>query len=732
MDKSNITPLEGALKAVQIGINVFPVHGIMDRQCTCGDSECKKPGKHPNGSWTTLKTTDEDQIRQWAVQYPYGNFGWSMEGLLAVDVDIKKGKNGFESLKSLPVLPPTLQIRTGGGGEHHIYKNSGLNVTNSVDELGNGLDIRTDGGLLVGAGSLHVSGNRYEVINDVEIAEAPGWLLDKLTKKSKPSEASLTFGSNEKSSTGSTRNFEWIEAGCVWMQHIREDATTLSEPEWKLACTIISRCDNGPKLFHELSKPYPKYDQGETDTKIDQSLSSGGPARCDVINSEHCEGCIFKGRIKSPITLGQSIFHKFRDWAYLAFLDRFVNLRTGEILKRGPFGERYRSLCGGKVASTVFNSSTVTTKIDRQVCRPRQERLILEDGRLILNSWLPSDVVPVKGDAGVFFDHLAYLIPKDQELKCLIDVLAYIVQRPEGLMGYMTLIKGQQGTGKSVLGGVLTSILGELNVRPIGSDDLKDKWAGWLENKVLIIIEELMMPGRLEAMNSLKTKITDLRVSIERKGLDSYVVDNVAKFVAFTNEDGSACIKEGDRRVFYLDSPATPRPKQYYEMLHTWITENIGVIYQALLDHDLSNFSPMDHAPMTDAKRQLIEDSRPALDATILEMIQDGLPPFDKDLVKADEIGRQLLRTTIGKVSDRKITSALRRLNIVRAEQKILPVSNKRPRLWVVRNQDDWVQNTCGKWDIKDPEAVEAHISSYSGWQLGGGQPETDKAVVFH
>lgn len=102
-------------------------------------------------------------------------------------------------------------------------------------------------------------------------------------------------------------DFERIAARCRFIAHCRDDATTLSEPDWYILLTIAARCKDGRRLAHRLSAPYPRYRWAETEAKIDRALTCTGPYRCGTIariNGRFCEGCPYVGRVSSPIRLG--------------------------------------------------------------------------------------------------------------------------------------------------------------------------------------------------------------------------------------------------------------------------------------------------------------------------------------------------------------------------------------------------------------------------------------------
>jgi archaellum biogenesis ATPase FlaH len=73
---------------------------------------------------------------------------WAMptgNGLLVIDVDTKNGGDEEEVYK-LGFPRGTFRVKTPSGGCHLYYKDTGLNMRNSVQRLGKGIDVRTDGG----------------------------------------------------------------------------------------------------------------------------------------------------------------------------------------------------------------------------------------------------------------------------------------------------------------------------------------------------------------------------------------------------------------------------------------------------------------------------------------------------------------------------------------------------------------------------------------------------------
>lgn len=183
--------LAAALAYARRGWPVLPLHGIVERHCSCGKTDCGSPGKHPKiTDWPNQATTDPSQIRAWWTQWPNANLGIATgagSGLVVLDVDPRHG--GDVSLEALieqhGPLPTTVESLTGGGGRHIFFRYPGYPVKSGAGALGPGLDIKGDGGYIVATPSLHASGRRYEWEassrpDKVPIAEAPAWLLAKL------------------------------------------------------------------------------------------------------------------------------------------------------------------------------------------------------------------------------------------------------------------------------------------------------------------------------------------------------------------------------------------------------------------------------------------------------------------------------------------------------------------------------------------------------------------------
>lgn len=190
--------LRRVLDCIWWGFAVFPLHYPVERNgglaCSCGNLECKNQAKHPYARHAPRglldATTDPHQVERWwgpSVPYNIGIRTGEESGIVVVDVDPRH--HGDETLAELErrfgSLPQTWRFLTGGGGEHILFKHPGYRVQNGASKIGDGVDIRGDGGYIVGPGSRHISGRHYAVDvdhhpDDVELAEFPFWLATML------------------------------------------------------------------------------------------------------------------------------------------------------------------------------------------------------------------------------------------------------------------------------------------------------------------------------------------------------------------------------------------------------------------------------------------------------------------------------------------------------------------------------------------------------------------------
>ena len=136
--------------------------------------------------WVNAASTNEADITTWFSNTPTANIALACgkeSDLFVLDVDCKNGQPGFESLNKLISEHGALEtrtIQTPSGGRHYYFKHP-LGLANPIKNKSYwpGIDVKSDGGAITAPPSI-IDGATYTVVNDVEPAECPAWLISEL------------------------------------------------------------------------------------------------------------------------------------------------------------------------------------------------------------------------------------------------------------------------------------------------------------------------------------------------------------------------------------------------------------------------------------------------------------------------------------------------------------------------------------------------------------------------
>jgi predicted transcriptional regulator len=193
--------LAHALKLAAYGLSIFP---LLPRE--------KKPnsavlplGDDNKPTWKPYQQNraSDDEIRMLWKRAPHSNIGIAtghISGVFVLDLDSQNAIVEAER-RGLPRTPIALTSR----GKQIYFAHPGGIVGNRTHILPD-MDIRGDGGYVVGAGSIHPSGAvyRWEISpEEAPFAPPPQWLLDLLYAPPEPPAAAQAVGSNGRSSTWS-------------------------------------------------------------------------------------------------------------------------------------------------------------------------------------------------------------------------------------------------------------------------------------------------------------------------------------------------------------------------------------------------------------------------------------------------------------------------------------------------------------------------------------------------
>jgi hypothetical protein len=119
--------------------------------------------------WPEHNSDDLEIVAEWLEKYPDANWALIPIRALVVDVDMKNGAKGYESVKAAGGLTPTFTVRTPSGGAHHYYHSTPDEMAFATrNNWLPGVDIRYGPGGYVVLPYSSTANGRYEIEVDLE------------------------------------------------------------------------------------------------------------------------------------------------------------------------------------------------------------------------------------------------------------------------------------------------------------------------------------------------------------------------------------------------------------------------------------------------------------------------------------------------------------------------------------------------------------------------------------
>lgn len=152
-----------------------------------------------------------------------------------------------------------------------------------------------------------------------------------------------------------------------------------------------------------------------------------------------------------------------------------------------------------------------------------------------------------------------------------LDWLAHLVKQPSKKIGTAIMLKGVQGTGKNVILDWLgREVIGCRHYTEYNSmEELNSRFNSDSEYKILIICNEISnFGGCIKTNDTLKNKITNQKVRIERKGIDPVSGDDFSNYIFTSNNSWTLRITADDRRYNVFEtSPIHKGDMEYFSNL---------------------------------------------------------------------------------------------------------------------------------------------------------------------
>lgn len=582
--------------------------------------------------------------------------------LLVVDVDNKKGKNGSATIKALQKkghkFPITLTQKTPTGGFHLIYEVKTA-VKQGVSVLGEGLDIRSRGGYIVGAGSI-INDKKYKFINNTTpIAKAPQWIIDKCNESKKSARKKKPV--KQISQKGAIlRGREYlINQAPVAIEGAGGDQTTFIVAN-KLKDLGVSE-DNCFVLMqdHWNENCQPPWAPDELKRKVENAFAFGqNTAGADSPEADFEP--IPNKDIDDPITelnkdfafmvLGgkSTILMRKKDEVSYINMSAFHDLLKARTIQIG-IGKK-------KQLSDLWLASPKRATYDSVELLPGKET-----PKGVYNLWRGFTCEPLKrkGDATKeMIEGVRLLKEHALENVCLgnkelftwlFGYFAHLIQKPWQKPLTALVFKGKKGVGKNALIDRIGNLFGSHYLLTSNRRYFMSNFNKHLANLVLFVLDEAFWSGDKQAEGILKDLITGNDYLLEPKGREMYRAKNILRVCIIGNENWVIPASEDERRfaVFNVGNKRQ-KDKKFFVTMRTLLEEKGGnqLLMRELLDFDLS-LVDIDDAPDTQGLLdQKIESLNP-IHSWWLNSLQEGAI-LHLDFTESDwpkTVGRERLRS---------------------------------------------------------------------------------------
>lgn len=592
-----------AIKLAKMGFHVFPLV-----------PNSKVPLKEAK-DFPNTATTDPKKILEWWDKNPDANIGISTTryngsgALVAVDVDNKNGVSGDDTLFGLELdgklLVSTFTQHTPTGGKHLLYY-AEKPVKQGVAKLGKGIDIRSRGGYVVGAGST-IDGKAYTA-DDVKLSPAPKWLIEKCGEAKEKPKSARTSKIKVNDSAARARATDYLKNSAPM-----GEAGSRNQTAFAVAARIKDFGVSAEACFELMADQWEcegdfsdeelratiehAYHYGEKAPGADApeaSFDAVAPAEAEKhylekINDEYA--LLFEGG-------GHCILHETQD----------------------VFGREHVIFMEDSTFKLKFENKLVFTSEKNKTVNPAKQWLGWKERREYLglcfspekeapegfyNLWRGFTVEPLayeeadlfqRAGFDAFMEHAkANVCAGDERLyQWLMGYLAHMIQKPYERPLTTLVFQGKKGTGKNSLIHAVGELLGKHYLLTSDERYLTSNFNGHLDSCLCLVLDEVTWGGNKAAEGRIKTLTTEDKILIERKGKEPYESVNLARVVIIGNSEWLVPATEDERRfaVFKVGEGRKQDTKFFSEMMANLRMGGNRILLDFLKRFDLTKVNP--------------------------------------------------------------------------------------------------------------------------------------------
>jgi hypothetical protein len=326
------------------------------------------------------------------------------------------------------------------------------------------------------------------------------------------------------------------------------------------------------------------------------------------------------------------------------------------------------------------------------------QRFITVNKKLMINVYEKHDLQPnPKADTDLFDALVKHVIPHDDYREHFLNWFTYPIQNPGKKIRHAILLQSDEfQLGKGSLFDIHRDLLGLQNTNKIDLKEALDKAKGYLINRQTVLIDEAKASGSWNEknmfLNTLKTLITEGKAGIRQLYKDYSEQDTCTNYWINTNYRDAFPLPYNEVRYFVYFSGAK-RNANLLEEFHEarlYGDLNSGVLAK-LMDRNLSKFKPLGIAPETPYLLEMRKMADRPIADYIREEFEQGMHPFDRDLVSVTELFSWLGKNTKIRITrQREVAEALQGLGAILKKSCDVKGMGKYVNIWIIRNHDQY------------------------------------------
>ncbi len=223
-----------------------------------------------------------------------------------------------------------------------------------------------------------------------------------------------------------------------------------------------------------------------------------------------------------------------------------------------------------------------------------------------------------------FLNHIRHIWANDNEdtYNYILNWFSKLLQNPWKKNNICLVLHSIEGVGKSFILDMIGKIIGsDYYISTSNLKHILGDFNGDAEGKILVNLNETGMWYDKKIVGSFKEFITDNNIQINKKGIQSYKIDNYCNTIITTNEDHIVNIDGNDRRFNILECNNKKYNKEYYQKI---ADTNLQDLADYFYSRDISTYDSRDFVK-SELHQQQVKKNMDSTELFYTELIEGDI-----------------------------------------------------------------------------------------------------------